>query len=102
MSRPFSYNDEKYTVIGNVLFCHITVSYVETNGNIAEIPHAIYKRLIQRSAKAFIVRTSKSNLTDTYTFNVYTSEENGKYYLKTQAEIKSAYIVTAFMFLEDI
>lgn len=23
MSRPFSYNDDNFTVIGNVLFCHI-------------------------------------------------------------------------------
>ena len=22
MSRPFSYNDENFTVIGNMLFCH--------------------------------------------------------------------------------
>lgn len=26
MSRPFSYNDENFTVIGNILFCHIMVT----------------------------------------------------------------------------
>lgn len=26
MSRPFSYNDENFTVIGNLLFCHIRIT----------------------------------------------------------------------------
>lgn len=28
MSRPFSYNDESFTVIGNMLFIHICYKYL--------------------------------------------------------------------------
>lgn len=39
MSRPFSYNDENFTVIGNVLFIHIRVNKeISINDNIVEIP----------------------------------------------------------------
>ena len=66
MSRPFSYSDENFTVIGNVLFCHIRVDGVKANGNIAEIPPAIYQRLTQSTTKGIITRPAKSNLTGSY------------------------------------
>lgn len=47
MSRPFSYNDENFTVIGNLLFCHIQIKQDITSGSsIIEIPPAIAKRMI--------------------------------------------------------
>ena len=50
MSRPFSYNDENFTVIGNMLFIHIKITEdVEPKGNIVEIPKAIYDRLLYYS-----------------------------------------------------
>ncbi len=47
MSRPFSYNDENFTVIGNVLFCHIEIKERIINGSpIVEIPPEIYARML--------------------------------------------------------
>lgn len=47
MSRPFSYNDENFTVIGNMLFCHIPITKDIPAGQIiAEVPPAIADRLM--------------------------------------------------------
>nr|DAT14255.1 MAG TPA: hypothetical protein [Caudoviricetes sp.] len=60
MSRPFSYNDENFTVIGNLLFVHIPDSKAHKAGEaIIEIPPAIISRMITygnvvvESAKAY-------------------------------------------------
>lgn len=46
MSRPFSYNDENFTVIGNMLFMHIFITESVNEGDIAvNIPPEINKRL---------------------------------------------------------
>ena len=46
MSRPFSYNDEKFTVMGSLLIIHIAFSGVlHTNDIISKIPLGIAKRL---------------------------------------------------------
>lgn len=46
MSRPFSYNDENFTVIGNVLFVHIIDNKARNvNEPVVEIPPAIFERL---------------------------------------------------------
>lgn len=48
MSRPFSYNDETFTVIGNILFVHAHIfpkSYADGDKLFA-IPPAIYDRMI--------------------------------------------------------
>lgn len=31
MSRPFSYNDENFTVIGNILFAHVDIGTKKIN-----------------------------------------------------------------------
>lgn len=47
MSRPFSYSDENFTVIGNVLFCHIKIKKaILENEPIVEIPPEIYARML--------------------------------------------------------
>lgn len=47
MSRPFSYNDENFTVIGNLLFVHIRDSKAHKAGEpIIEIPPAIFSRML--------------------------------------------------------
>lgn len=47
MSRPFSYNDENFTVIGNVLFVHVRHDEgASPNTRLCEIPPAIYDRLL--------------------------------------------------------
>ena len=46
MSRPFSYNDENFTVIGNVLFVHLIDNKARKAFEpIVEIPPAIFERL---------------------------------------------------------
>lgn len=52
MSRPFSYNDENFTVIGNVLFGHILLpGPVKAKEKICLIPPEIARRLMQFSAQ---------------------------------------------------
>lgn len=50
MSRPFSYNDENFTVIGNLLFVHIRDSKAhKADEPIIEIPPAIFSRMLTYS-----------------------------------------------------
>ena len=52
MSRPFSYNDENFTVIGNILFIHIPFNgKAEPHQIICHIPPEINKRI---QYKAFV------------------------------------------------
>lgn len=60
MSRPFSYNDENFTVIGNLLFVHILdLKAHKADEPIIEIPPAIisrmitYSNVVNESVKAF-------------------------------------------------
>lgn len=60
MSRPFSYNDKNFTVIGNLLFVHIPDSEAhKADEPIIEIPPAIIRRMVTygnvvvESAKAY-------------------------------------------------
>lgn len=47
MSRPFSYNDENFTVIGNVLFVYFKYDdAAEADSRLLEIPPAISDRLL--------------------------------------------------------
>lgn len=47
MSRPFSYNDENFTVIGNILFVHFPFSSAAVaETRLIEIPPAICNRLL--------------------------------------------------------
>ena len=46
MSRPFSYNDENFTVIGNVLFVHIIDNKARKAFEpVVEVPSAIHERI---------------------------------------------------------
>lgn len=58
MSRPFSYNDENFTVIGNLLFVHVSIggkAYVSGQSFI-KIPPAIFNRM-----KSFNQQATLSN-----------------------------------------
>ena len=62
MSRPFSYNDENFTVIGNVLFVHIIDNKArEVYEPVVEIPPAILERM--ETNTNFCI-TSYSNVDD--------------------------------------
>lgn len=100
MSRPFSYNDENFTVIGNVLFIHVYVSNIKKNERILEIPYEIGMRLIQKSALGTMQSLSYNY--PGYSFNGLIRYEDGKYYLYSSNDIRSKYTATAFLFLKDI
>lgn len=56
MSRPFSYNDENFTVIGNILFVHVDIggdphSVGET---LCSIPQAIFTRMTTYNQQAYL------------------------------------------------
>lgn len=43
MSRPFSYNDENFTIIGNVLFFHVlSTGALTSNKKLIEVPPEIF------------------------------------------------------------
>lgn len=63
MSRPFSYNDENFTVIGNVLFVHIIDNKArKANEPVVEIPPAIFERLKTHTNLCLISYNNFSNL----------------------------------------
>ena len=46
MSRPFSYNDENFTVIDNMLFVHFNdMKERKANEPVIQVPDEIYKRM---------------------------------------------------------
>lgn len=56
MSRPFSYNDENFTVIGNILFVHVDIgSDAYTVGQaLCTIPQAIFTRMTTYNQQACV------------------------------------------------
>lgn len=49
MSRPFSYNDENFTIIGNVLFFHVlSTGALTSNKKLIEVPPEIFRRVVSR------------------------------------------------------
>lgn len=54
MSRSFSYNDENFTVIGNICFAHIFSKPLKAMEKVCEIPPEIGSRLIQKSAQGIL------------------------------------------------
>lgn len=66
MSRPFSYNDENFTVIGNILFVHVELggnSY-KVGDTLCTIPYAIFARMTTYNQAAFVAskRIDRSGL----------------------------------------
>ena len=82
MSRPFTYNDENFTVIGNILFCHIMVTkYVEAQKSIIEIPPDIYKRMLNKSNYLMSLAVEDNNSTSNFVAVGASKEIDGKYYI---------------------
>ena len=105
MSRPFSYNDDNFTVIGNLLFCHIKISKnISPYTNIIEVPPAIAERLIYKSS-LFMHVADKFNNAVSENINIGLRKDNkNHYYLYTSSDIStsnSSYIA-GFYFLKDI
>ena len=101
MSRPFSYNDENFTVIGNVVFVHVLVGQVQPLQKIVEIPYEIGRRLLYKTAMGFLQFDDKYG-SQGYQFNGTVLYEDNKYYLAVRNEIKQTCYATAFLILKDI
>lgn len=56
MSRPFSYNDENFNVIGNILFVHIKIGSkaYQSGDKIITIPKGIYNRMLSYNNQAIL------------------------------------------------
>lgn len=103
MSRPFSYNDENFTVIGNVLFCHILYEKAAPSGTkIIEIPPAICNRLLTFSTIGIASYNSKRSNSGNVTLSV--GDEGGKCYLITASNISvgTGRFLYAWFVLKDI
>lgn len=104
MSRPFSYNDKNFTVIGNLLLCHIWIDTPKKAGEpIVEIPPAIYNRMIYFSS--MLIGTKKIEGYDAVfkpDVGINTSKD-GKHYLFSFSPYGTInfYLVGYFM-LQDI
>lgn len=101
MSRPFSYNDENFTVIGNVVFVHVLFGQVTALQKIVEIPYEIGRRLLYKTAMGFLQFADKYG-NQGYQFNGTVLYEDNKYYLSIRNEIKQTCYATAFLILKDI
>lgn len=79
MSRPFSYNDENFTVIGNMLFGHIKVpkgTSLEANNKIVEVPPELFNRMASFSNFAIPSRADEGGIPPG-TLGLYVSIDNG-------------------------
>lgn len=87
MSRPFSYNDENFTVIGNILFVHCYALNIKKGEKIVEIPPAIYNRLTEVTMQGYFgsIETSSSN--NSYSVSLYIIEDNNKHYIASKLSV---------------
>ena len=103
MSRPFSYNDENFTVIGNVLYVLFKYEKAAKVGTrLIEIPPAICDRLLFYSNVCFAVYNIKDSHAATVVLTA--TNYNNKCYLATRDDIlahNGRYIFGIFM-LKDI
>lgn len=103
MSRPFSYNDKNFTVIGNLLFAHFKYEDAAPAGTrLIEIPPAICDRLLFYSNVCSAVYPTYNANSGNIPLSVI--EYDGKFYFSNTVDInsgKSRYIFGIFM-LKDI
>lgn len=103
MSRPFSYNDENFTVIGNILYVHFKYEEAATPETLLiEIPPAICDRLWFFSSFCMTVYDSKNSNAGQVVLSVV--DENNKFYLTNKNALGAGagkYIFGTFM-LKDI
>ena len=103
MSRPFSYNDENFTVISNILFVHYNIGTKLYNKGdiIGTVPPAIYDRLATYNYIGII--SNKLNLSVSANCSIYVDANRN---IITVSQIStSAYpprLVWALFLLKDI
>lgn len=103
MSRPFSYNDENFTVIGNVLYVHFKYEdAAEAGTRLIEIPPAICDRLLFFSNVCATAYNRKATNAGNIILTV--TDYNNKCYFSNRTAITAGvgrYIYGTFM-LKDI
>lgn len=105
MSRPFSYSDENFTVIGNVLFCHIKIKKaILENEPIVEIPPEIYARMLHTGQKFNMVGDSLNVIYNGSDVDVGVKRlEDKKYILFSEKPIlETTLYLVGFYILKDI
>lgn len=104
MSRPFSYNDENFTVIGNILFLHIKITKVFNLGdNIIEIPPDIYKRMLNKSNYLMALTVIDNNSATSMISVGVSKEPDEKYYIYAQGELNEiGRCLIGYYILKDI
>lgn len=103
MSRPFSYSDENFNVIGNVLVCHIKIKdRIYKSEPIVEIPPEIYDRMLVRSNRLSKLVPDPNNISIS-DVDVGVRQYDNKCYLYSRNDIVGTgmYIV-GFYILKDI
>lgn len=104
MSRPFSYNDENFTVIGNMLFVHIKITEaIRPGGNVIEIPTEIVNHLAYHSNVFYTVWSGLDSAT-TNTLSCGITESSGRHYIVASSVIdpsSSNYLISNY-WLKDI
>ena len=76
MSRPFSYNDDNFTVIGNILILHYICNNAYAVGDkIGDIPPAIYNRLKSYNNQAVLSNSNQNGGPSTANIVVNTNME---------------------------
>lgn len=103
MSRPFSYNDENFTVIGNLLFVHIHDSEAhKANDPIIEIPPAIISRMVTYGN---VVTNSEKAYYGGGHIGIEVVKEGNKYYFAYTKDVTATDAVRYFLcnyLLKDI
>ena len=103
MSRPFSYNDENFTVIGNVLFVHFKYERkADVGTRLCEVPSEIFDRLLFYSNNASTCYDILGGSGGAFQLSIIKYEN--KFYLTNLSVLESAnnrYIFSTFM-LKDV
>lgn len=105
MSRPFSYNDENFTVIGNLLFCHIKMGKdFEALAPIIEVPSAIVQRLLYDTCQMMRVASGyNTSLSYMGATGIKCDISTNKYFLYSPIAIGKEYTyLVGFYLLKDI
>lgn len=103
MSRPFSYNDENFTVIGNVLFCHILIKKrVYAGKSIVDIPPKIYDHMLFFSNRLYKLQPSP-NVASASTVDVAVRKDGKDCYLFCNNDIyETGLYLIGYFILKDI
>ena len=105
MSRPFSYNDENFTVIGNILFVHFNDTHKrKAKEPVIEVPPEIFNRLYGYTNLA--ITSYSAEYASSSSFPIIIIQKNGRHYIafvNDRQSVNFSYrYYYCFYFLKDI